>query len=289
MDPDRFNIVGGERKVMNHYLAHKKIGFVGCGNMTQTIVRGWVDSQILRPDQISATNRSPGKLQKFADETGINALESTEQMLEDCDVIVLAMKPQDLITALEDFQHAFNDNQIVISIAAGISLHTIKKAINAKVRTVRIMPNTPSSIKEGVIGYSIADNNSELKTAIEDLFSPLGLVIEAEEGEAFEALTVSAASGVGFIFELMIYWREWLEEHGFDEETATLMTVKTFLGASKLADRSSKLSLEDLLARVTSKKGVTAAGLDSMRELELERGLRYSFEKAVLRDRELSK
>lgn len=289
MDPIRFNIVGREREVMSHYLAHKKIGFVGCGNMTQTIARGWVDAGLLRADQISATNRSPGKLKKFSDDLGINAFDSTEQMLEDCDVVVLAMKPQDLIVALEDFQHAFTDNQIVISLAAGVSLHTIKKAINAPVRLVRIMPNTPSSIKEGVIGYCIADNNNELKTAIEDLFSPLGLVIEAEEGEAFEALTVSAASGVGFVFELMIYWREWLEEHGFDEETATLMTVKTFLGASKLADASSELSLEDLLARVTSKKGVTAAGLDSMRELELERGLRYSFEKAVLRDRELSK
>ncbi|MCB0406618.1 MAG: pyrroline-5-carboxylate reductase [Bdellovibrionales bacterium] len=274
---------------MNHLLASKKVGFIGCGNMAQTIIKGWLDSQILSASHIFATNRSPGKLQKFAEEKKIQTPSSSEQMIEQVDVVVLAMKPQDLLSAIEDFQHAFSENQIVISLAAGTPMSVITKAINAKVRVARLMPNTPSSIKEGVIGYCTNTRDEELGSFIEDLFSPLGLVIETEEGEAFEALTVSAASGVGFVFELMIYWREWLEEHGFDGETASLMTIKTFLGASKLADQSNKLNLEELLAKVTSKQGVTAAGLNSMRELELERGLRYSFEKAVLRDRELSK
>jgi pyrroline-5-carboxylate reductase len=92
---------------------------------------------------------------------------------------------------------------------------------------------------------------------------------------------------VGFVFELMIYWKEWLEEHGFAPELAQKMTVQTFLGASVLADGAGE-SLEDLQNRVTSKKGITAAGLDSLRELEVERLLRYSFEKAAIRDKELS-
>lgn len=289
MDTFGIDTIGREASIMSSYLSQKKIGFIGCGNMAQTLIRGWLETETLLETQIFATNRTPGKLKKFADETQIQAFSSAEPVLEQCDVVILGMKPQDLLQAVEDIQHAFQENHVVISMAAGISTHKIKKAINTPVRVVRIMPNTPASIKEGVIGYCIERDDLELKTLVEDLFSPLGVVIETDEGEGFEALTVAAASGVGFVFELMIYWREWLEEHGFDSETATLMTIKTFLGASKLADSLGSQNLEDLLAQVTSKQGVTAAGLKSMRELEIERGLRYSFEKAALRDRELAK
>jgi pyrroline-5-carboxylate reductase len=288
---DTFGIDTSRREsfIVSQYLAQKKVGFIGCGNMSQTLIRGWLESKTLTVQQIFATNRSPGKLKKFSEETLIRAFPSAEPVLEQCDVIILGMKPQDLLQAVEDIQHAFTENQVVISMAAGVSTAKIKKAINTPVRVVRIMPNTPSIIKEGVIGYCMERDDQDLRSLIEDLFSPLGVVIETDEGEGFEALTVSSSSGVGFVFELMIYWREWLEEHGFDSETATLMTIKTFLGASKLADSLGSQNLEDLLAKVTSKQGVTAAGLNSMRELELERGLRYSFEKAALRDRELSK
>jgi pyrroline-5-carboxylate reductase len=99
---------------------------------------------------------------------------------------------------------------------------------------------------------------------------------------------VACSSGTGFIFEMMLYWQEWLEEHGFDGEVARRMTTETFLGASLLATQS-KESIDELQARVTSKKGVTAAGLQSMRELEIERALRISFEKAAMRNKEIGR
>ncbi len=87
---------------------------------------------------------------------------------------------------------------------------------------------------------------------------------------------------------MMLYWQEWLEERGIEAALAQQMTVQTFLGAADLAQQSMPQSLADLQAKVASKKGITAAGLESMRELEIERLLRYSFEKSALRDRELS-
>jgi pyrroline-5-carboxylate reductase len=136
---------------------------------------------------------------------------------------------------------------------------------------------------------------------MERMFKPLGYAIKLDEGDQFEAFSVAASAGVGFVFELMIYWQEWLEERGLDAATARNITVQTFLGTAELAARSgagqsapagqapqTPQSLDELQARVTSKKGITAAGLESMRELEIERLLRYSFEKSALRDRELS-
>jgi len=188
---------------------------------------------------------------------------------------------------VEPIASSFQDTHVVVSLAAGYPLDRLKKLIPSHPTLVRVMPNTPLQIGEGVIGYTLTRPDLVIERRIEHLFQPLGLVVKLDEGESFQALTVGAASGTGFVFELMIYWQEWLEEHGIEPEVAREVTVKTFLGASLLAEGSAG-SLEELQAKVTSKKGVTAAGLNSMRELEVERLLRYSFEKAVIRDGELA-
>lgn len=117
----------------------------------------------------------------------------------------------------------------------------------------------------------------------------MGYVIRVEDEDALEAITVSCASGTGFVFELMSYWQDWIEERGFEPAEAKRLAIETFLGAAMLAADAKDQSIEDLLHKVASKKGTTSAGLDSMRELEVERALRYSFEKAALRNKELAK
>lgn len=263
------------------------LGFIGCGNMTQSIVTALVNTRAKPAAEIFVTNRTPAKAKKLAETLGVNFVENNEDIVDNCDMVVLAVKPQDLESALEPIGTAFHNSHIVISLAAGYSIGAIRKMISAPVNVVRVMPNTPLQVGEGVIGYAILKPDLVLERSIERLFDPMGLVVKLDEGDSFQALTVGAASGTGFVFELMIYWQEWLEEHGIESEMAREITLKTFLGAAKLADQS-PLSFEELQAKVTSKRGVTFAGLDSMRELEVERLLRYSFEKAVIRDSELS-
>lgn len=274
---------------MKALLQSKKYGFIGAGNMSQAIMHAWISSGALKPENIYATNRSEGKLHRIAEQLKINPLSMNEELVDQCDVVVLAMKPQDLTAAVEPIASSFNDSQIVISLAAGIGFKTLTKVLPNVQRIVRIMPNTPARIRQAVVGYALAPQAQGLQAFVEDLFDPIGLVVQVNEGEEFEALTVSCGSGVGFVFELMDYWQEWLEEHNFDAETAKQMTIKTFLGAAMLADESKDQSIHELQNKVVSKKGVTAAGLSSMRELEVERALRYSFEKAVLRDRDLGR
>lgn len=265
-----------------------KIGFVGAGNMTRAIISGLLNAQLLSPQDIFVTNRSPRKLENLKNDFNIQTLSSNDELLEKSDVIVLATKPQDMRAALEPLGSSFIDSQVVMSLAAGISLKALQKMAPSAKRWVRVMPNTPISLGRGVIGYSLTKaDDLALESLVESLFATMGQVFKVDEGEELEALTISASSGVGFIFELMIYWQEWLEEHGFSGEEARNLTVQTFLGASLLAEEKGNLPLQELQNKVVSKKGVTAAGLDSMRELEVERALRYSFEKAVLRDREL--
>lgn len=264
-----------------------KVGFLGAGHMAQAIISGWIKNKNLDPADVYVTNRTPGKAKKLAEVYGVQFCENNEDVIEACDMVILATKPQDLESAVEPIASSFQDSHVVVSLAAGVTLYSLKKLIPARVTLVRLMPNTPLQIGEGVIGYALTQPDLVIERRIEHLFQPLGLVVKLDEGDAFQALTVGAASGTGFVFELMIYWQEWLEEHGIEPEIAKEMTIKTFLGASLLAQQSQG-TLEELQSKVTSKKGVTASGLQSMRELEIERLLRYSFEKAVLRDSELA-
>ncbi|MGZ3742244.1 MAG: pyrroline-5-carboxylate reductase family protein [Pseudobdellovibrionaceae bacterium] len=273
---------------MNQLLKRQKIGFLGAGNMTQAIIKGMLESGVTTSSQILASNRTPGKLQKLTDLYKIQSIDTNESLVENSDIVILAVKPQDLLTAIEPIASSFHDDQIVISLAAGISMQTLEKYL-PNARLVRMMPNTPSIIGRGVIGYLLNEIDEALEAVVEDMCSPLGYTLKVEDEDQFEALMISCSSGTGFVLEMMMYWQDWIVEHGFDEETAKRMTLETFMGASMLASQSIEVPFEELQARVTSKKGVTAAGLQSMRELEIERALRISFEKAAMRNKEISR
>jgi pyrroline-5-carboxylate reductase len=272
---------------MNPLLKAQKIGFLGAGNMAQAMIKGLIEGGI-PANHIYATNRSEGKLVKLVEQYKINSLPNNEDLIDICDIIILAVKPQDLLTALEPVGRAFDENKIVISVAAGVRMQMLEKFLNGA-RIARVMPNTPSVIGRGVIGYLLnEDDDDALESTVEDLFEPLGRVIKVTDEDQFEALMISCSSGTGFVFEMMMYWQDWIEEHGFSIEEARVMTIETFVGASLLAAQARE-NVEDLQARVTSKKGVTAAGLQSMRELEIERALRISFEKAAMRNKEMAR
>lgn len=272
---------------MNPFLKSQKIGFLGAGNMAQAMIKGLIEGGILAKN-IYVTNRTPGKLHKLQEMYGVNPVSSNNELIDTCEIVILAVKPQDLLAALEPVSRAFSEQTIVISVAAGIRMEKLEKYIHGA-RLARVMPNTPSLIGRGVIGYLLNDDEDDaLNSTVEDLFAPLGRVIKVFDEDQFEALMISCSSGTGFVFEMMMYWQDWIEEHGFSAEEAKVMTIETFVGASLLAAQAQE-NVEDLQARVTSKKGVTAAGLQSMRELEIERALRISFEKAAMRNKEMAR
>jgi pyrroline-5-carboxylate reductase len=270
-----------------NFVKNLKLGFIGTGNMAQTIIKGLIENNKTLPQNIMGCNRSPGKLQKLVENYQILSASSADAVIDFADIVILAVKPQDFIAAVEPISRQFQKNQIVISLAAGIQLNRLKKLI-PETRVCRLIPNTPSIIGRGVLGFYSEEKDDSILSVVEDLVSSLGHLIVVDDEEKLEAITVASASGTGFVFEMMLYWQEWLEEHGFTETEARQITVETFLGTSMLASQNKQNAIEELQARVTSKKGVTLAGLSSMRELEIERSLRISFEKAAMRSSELA-
>ncbi|MCB0350060.1 MAG: pyrroline-5-carboxylate reductase [Bdellovibrionales bacterium] len=265
----------------------KKIGFLGVGNLGQAVLRGFLDSGLVLPKNVLISSRTERKLAKVAEEFNVQAVKTNEELIDGSDVVIIGVKPQDLYLAIEPIASSFHEDHVVMSLAAGISLESLEELMPDVKKILRVMPNTAANVKKSVVAYSASDACSPHLNWIEELLSTIGVVVPVEDGDMMEALVVAASSGIGFVYELMIYWQEWLEERGIDRETAKLVTVNVFAGASAMASSAPNTSFEELQRKVTSLKGVTAAGLDSMRELEIERALRISFEKAALRDKSL--
>lgn len=270
-------------------IRNKKIGFIGAGNMTRSLASSFVQKNIIDAGSIYVSNRTPGKLEKIKNDLGVNIVSTNEELVDSCDIIFLSIKPKDIAEALNELNRSFTSDQVLISIAAGVSLSQIKKHVHQIQNIIRVMPNTPISIGKGVIGYCSDKESDQVDLLMDELFSEISHVVKVSEGEMFNSLMVASSSGIGFVYELMLYWQEWLEEYGFEPDEARQITLKSFTGAVSLAENNKDISLQQLQNNVATKKGVTAAGLESMRELEIERALRYSFEKAILRDKDISK
>ena len=122
MDQVRYNAIWKQkiemRPVMkNPLLKSMKIGFIGAGNMTQTLVKGMVESKEIKPEHIIVSNRTEGKLIKLSEQFNVQTRSHNQEVIAECDVVIIAVKPQDFATALEGLTGQFNDNQIVISLA----------------------------------------------------------------------------------------------------------------------------------------------------------------------------
>jgi pyrroline-5-carboxylate reductase len=271
----------------NDIIGTQKIGFIGIGNLGQAVLRAFLDSGLVPRENIRVTNRTERKLSRVVEEFQVKAVPTNEQLIDESDVVIIGVKPQDFYQAIEPIASTFQPDHIVMSLAAGISLSSLHKLIPGADKILRVMPNTAAKIKRSVIAYAATKACQPHLGWIEQLLATMGLVVPVEDGEMMESLVVGASSGIGFVYELMIYWKEWLEERGIDVETAKQITVQTFAGAAAMAEMATDTSLDELQRKVVSLKGVTAAGLESMRELEIERTLRISFEKAAMRDKEL--
>ncbi len=267
------------------YIPFQRIGFIGAGHITDVLLSRLLDNHYLSKDRLYMSNRSQSKLNRMAQRYGINPCKNNEELVDICDMIFLCVKPQDIVEAVEPIAMSFDDSKVIISLAAGIPLNRLSKMFSEAKYIIRLMPNIPCRIGEGVVGYCYTESSEYVIERVIELLKSLGQFVKAEDEESFQSLMVACASGPGFILELMKYWQDWLEDYGFSEDRARDMTVQTFLGTSRWASKDPDKSLEVLQSQVTSRGGVTEAGLTVMREEDVERLLRVSFEKAVMRDK----
>ena len=126
-----------------------KLGFIGAGRMAEAIIRGLISARAVPKKNIYISDKEPSRLKQVAKKFQLNALETNTDVIEACDTIVLAVKPQVMGSVLTEISGKVRQSQLVISIAAGITLKSLEKYLD-KVPVIRVMPNNPSLIGEGI-------------------------------------------------------------------------------------------------------------------------------------------
>lgn len=260
------------------------ICFIGGGNMATALIGGLLKRDFtaaqLRVVEINADNRA-----KLHSEFGVQAVAELAAGVAGSDVIVLAVKPQQLREIATQLAPLLS-GQLLISIAAGIRTGDLARWL-ASQNVVRAMPNTPALIQSGITGlYAMHAVSAAHREAAQKILAAVGSVLWLEEEEMMDAVTAVSGSGPAYVFLFIEALQQAARELGFSAADARRLALDTFLGAARLADASSD-DVSVLRARVTSKNGTTERALLSMEAHEVKQHIVAAVHAAAVRAREM--
>jgi len=261
-----------------------KLGFIGGGNMAHALIVGLKNQQFAMHD-IKVIELDANRRFELNQNLGVNAsAELTD--IQTCDVIVLAIKPQQL-PALAKTLAPLLKQQLVISIAAGIRLSDLSRWLGDYATIIRAMPNTPAQIQAGITGLYALPGVSKKQIGLADqVLRAAGSTFWLDSEEKLDAVTAISGSGPAYVFYLIEALHEAALNLGLSEAQARQLSITTFKGASLLADASTT-PMATLRAQVTSKGGTTEQGLLSLQNSQVKQAIILATQKACERAKTL--
>ena len=253
---------------MKASLTNKCIGFVGVGVMGSSLIKSLLVSSV-NSEQICISDKSSERAAEVFSAYKVKIKTITE-IGKDCDVIFLAVKPQDIDTVLSELSQSLNKETLLISIAAGKTTKFIESKLANKNPVVRVMPNTPAQIGKGVSAISAgASATSNHLSLTKDLLSESGLVVEVAEQNQ-DAVTALSGSGPAYFFNFIEAMIKSGVNLGLTEEIATKLAIGTIAGSAAMLQESG-IDAATLRKNVTSPNGTTAAALIVFSDSNLEK------------------
>jgi len=247
----------------------KTITFIGAGNMGEALIRRIIAAGLFSSDAITAADTDGDRRKKLAEELGIKTTPDNREAVRGADIVCLAIKPQALDPVLEELLEEITEDQLVISILAGVPTRRIEDKLGKNIRVVRVMPNTPALVGAGMAGISPGRyaGSDDLKATV-DIMSAVGDVLEVQE-DLIDAVTGVSGSGPAYLFYFVEVLSRAGVKVGLSPDQADLLARKTVIGAAKLMEKTG-LSPEELRRKVTSPGGTTEAALKTFERLEFE-------------------
>ena len=266
----------------------KRLGFLGCGNMGEALVKGLVEAHVVPAEAITASDARTDRLAELERQYGIRVAKDNVSLVRDADVIVLAVKPQIMASVLEEVASTLSRKHLVISVAAGVSTATIRAEANKDLRLIRVMPNTPALVLEGATAIAKAKDlePGDLETA-EEIFGAVGKVVVLGE-ELMDAVTGLSGSGPAYVAVVIESLADGGVKMGLDRATAMTLATQTVLGAAKLllATGLHPGALKDM---VSSPGGTSITGIAALEEGGIRTTFIKAVERATLRSRDLGR
>lgn len=253
-----------------------KLGFLGAGKMASALAKGFIHSGLSNADSIIASDPYESARTAIAKEAGIRTTASNLEVLKAADIIILAVKPDQVNAVLAELKPQFTPKHLLVSIAAGVTLARMEAALPAGARVVRVMPNTPAlvgaSASAFATGTAASADDAQL---VQRLLSSVGVAYAVKES-LLDAVTGLSGSGPAYVFLMIEALSDGGVAAGLPRDIATKLAAQTLLGSAKLLLETGHHpgALKDM---VTSPGGTT---IDGLHELE-KGGLRAALINAV--------
>ena len=256
---------------------NKKIGFIGCGNMAKAMIAGIVDSGIVTPESIITSCRTASTLECIAKEYSVKTTHNNKEVTETSDFIFLAVKPQYYAEVIAEIKDAITEDKVLISIAPGKSLAWLEEQVQKPCKVIRTMPNTPSMVKEGMMGICAnervsAEEISQLQSLC-DGFSKTELVPE----HLMDVVTAVSGSSPAYVYMFIEAMADAAVEGGMPRSQAYTFAAQAVLGSAKMVLETGihPGKLKDNVCspggttiqavRVLEEKGMRGAVMDAMK------------------------
>ena len=263
----------------------KKIAIIGAGQMAEALLAGLLSSQVCDPASLWATDVSRERCDLVKRRFGIKTGSANREAASWAEVVLLAVKPQFLEEVLTEIAPVLA-GRLVISIAAGVSLRRLAELASSEVRLVRVMPNAPVLVREGMsalaFGPGVTEEDSRL---VRSLFEAVGRVVAVGES-LMDAVTGLSGSGPAYVFMAIEALADGGVKMGLPRRTAELLAAQTVLGAARMVLETGEHPAR-LKDQVASPGGTTIAGLHELESGGLRASLMAAVEAAAKRSKEL--
>ncbi|MBF7097041.1 pyrroline-5-carboxylate reductase [Alkalibacter mobilis] len=212
----------------------EKIGFIGCGNMAQAMIGGLVESNLISNEMIIVSNPLDDQLDMVKKKYNVKTLKDNNKLVMDSDVVIIAVKPNVINEVLTQIKDGLDESKILISIAAGVSIKEIEEIVGFDRKIIRIMPNTPVLVGEGMsaICGNAFSNDKDLAIA-EEIFSSFGKIQFIEE-KLFDGVTAVSGSSPALIYILIEAMADAAVMSGLHRDKAYILASQAVLGSAKM-------------------------------------------------------
>jgi pyrroline-5-carboxylate reductase len=263
-----------------------KISFIGGGNMATALIAGLAGT-VAQAADIHVIDPNPEALEKLRTQYGVTTSPEIGTAVAASDVIVLAVKPQQMRDVALRLQSQLDARPLLLSIAAGIRGSDLSRWLGGYGAIVRTMPNTPALIGQGITGMvAMAGVSDAQKAAADSILRAVGKTVWLDEEAQIDPVTAVSGSGPAYVFFFIEAMQQAALEMGLSAEQGRELAIATFTGAAQLAAQSSE-PVEVLRQRVTSKGGTTYAAITSMEQAGVKEAIIAAMKAAAARGREL--
>ena len=265
----------------------KRIGFLGAGNMAEALMKGLIQAKLVTPSKLIASDISVSRRKHILSTLKVKTTEDNKIIVKNAEILIVAVKPNVVEPLFTEVGSLIKPSQLIITIAAGIPTTKIEKKISSGIPVIRVMPNTPALVLQGISALAAGTSaKKEHMDLAQSILGAVGKVVVLPE-YLLDTVTGLSGSGPAYVFQFIESLADGGVKEGLPKDVALLLATQTVLGSAKmlLETKEHPASLRD---KVTSPGGTTIAGLHSLENGKFRATIMNAVSAATHRSKELS-